>query len=335
MIRRRMVLGTLAAGLACLVVGAPTAANAGSQAGPFAAQPRATKATIVPLSADVQVVRSGSTDVTTSRLYRDSQGRTRTESGTTVTINDPTTRTTLKLDTRSRTYQRSTGTTAARDATRAAGPSKSQTLASAPRSLGTARVQGVAAVGSAYTVTIPATKHRPALTKDVTIWRSTQVQLPVETRVVDPSSGRSYTQTYTNIRAGVEPAASLFTVPAGYRAASAATGGAVIQEACPLVNDDPVFLDSFGPFLGSAVVTALTDPSIGCIFVADGAFFEPPLAGFPITGLGLPFDQWYVFDTGDPVPFLPWVAFGDIAFAATNFTDTTTKDSLIILTVWE
>jgi len=330
--RRRMVVGTLAAGLACLVVGAPTQAGAGPQIGPFGAQPRAAQAKIVPLSADVEVVRSGAKDVTTSRLYRDSQGRTRTESGTQVTISDPTTRTTLKLDTRSRTYKRSTSAPA--DTAKAAGPSQNQTLASAPRALGTAQVQGVQAVGSAYTVTIPAYKTRPAIKKEVTIWLSSQVQLPVVTRVVD-SSGQAYSQTYTNIRAGVEPAASLFTLPTGYREARAGTSGATIQETCPLLNEpDPLILESFGPFLGSGVVNATTDPQIGCIFVADAWYFEYPLEGFRTVPLGLPFDQWFVYDNGGLLPFVPYVAFGDIAFAAASLEDATIKDSLIILTVF-
>ena len=98
---------------------------------------------------------------------------------------------------------------------------------------------------------------------------------------------------------------------------------------------DPLVLNSFDFFLDSGAVNAVTDPQRGCVFVADGGAFEYPLAGFPTVPVGLPFDQWVAYDTGGGgLPFLPWVAFGDIAFVAANATDTTTKDSLVILTVW-
>ena len=98
---------------------------------------------------------------------------------------------------------------------------------------------------------------------------------------------------------------------------------------------DPLVLNSFDFFLDSGTVNAVTDPQRGCVFVADGAAFEYPLSGFPTVPLGLPFDQWVAYDTGGGgLPFLPWVAFGDVAFVAANTTDATTKDSLVILTVW-
>jgi hypothetical protein len=164
------------------------------------------------------------------------------------------------------------------------------------------------------------------------------VQLPVQTRIVDRASGEETTLAYTDIRAGTEPAADLFAVPAGFRQVDSAA--ALMQPAedtsCPLENaPDPLILNSYDIFLDGGAVNAVTDPQRGCLFVADGGAFEYPLDGFPTTPIGLPFDQWFAYDTGGGgLPFLPWVAFGDIAFVAANTTDATTKDSLVILTVW-
>lgn len=284
---------------------------------------------IVPLSADLVVGKE------TQHLYRDSLGRTRTENGSTVTISDPTAGTTVVLDVASRTFQRSTGgeEKAPSSADRTAGDKQ---ITSKQRSLGTSTVSGVKAEGRQYTVTLPAHSGLPVRTKTVTLWLSTDVQLPVKTTVMG-EDGAVNTQTYTNIRAGAEPDASLFSVPAGYREAAppAATDGMLAN--CPLNNDDPVILTSFDlVFLDSRFVNATTDPLAGCVFVADGGIFQYPLEGFPTVDLLLPFDQWFVYDNGGLLPFLPYVAFGDIAFVAANpfEPDTTTKDSLITLTIF-
>jgi hypothetical protein len=320
---RTRLTGMLAVGLTCLLLSPPAVAAGRPDA--------AAKGTgVVPLSADQQISRGGRLEAS-NHLYRDGKGRIRVESGSSVTISDPTTGTTIRLDTATRTFQR---TTRQQPAPRPDTTSKNQRVTSSWRSLGTAQVQGVAAQGRAYTVTTPALKGRPAKNREVTIWLSTDVQLAVRTSVVD-ATGASFTQAYTNIRAGVEPAARLFTVPAGYRELADPPTHATLQEACPIYNNDPVFLESFGPFLGAGVANAVTNPDINCIFVADGGAFEPPLAGFPTVPLGSFLDQWYVFDDGGDVPFLPWVSFGDVGWAAANETDLTIKDTLVILTIFE
>ena len=198
-------------------------------------------AEIVPLSADLMVSSTTvgtagqrQTAKETQHLYRDSKGRTRTETGSTVTISDPTARTTVVLDVASRTFQRSAGTDKKGPTSpeRSAGDEK---ITSEQRSLGTATVSGVAAEGRQYTVTLPAHSGLPVRTKDVTLWLSTDVQLPVKTTVVN-EDGAVNTQTYTNIKSGAEPAASLFSVPAGYREAappSAATDGMLAHVPAP------------------------------------------------------------------------------------------------------
>ncbi|HEV8561883.1 MAG TPA: hypothetical protein VGR06_36640 [Actinophytocola sp.] len=302
---------------------------------------------IVPLRADLQISRTTATsggqrqtELETQHLYRDSQGRTRTEAGSTVTINDPTSKTTLVLDVATRTFRRSAqdqanpapaGGSAQRDV------ATNQNLASPPKLLGTTEISGVRAEGREYTVNLPAHGKLPARQKDVTLWLSIDLQLPVQTRVVE-TSGDVNTQTYTNISAGVEPAADLFRVPAGYQGASrAAPSGNGIQANCPIRNDDPVVMTSFGyVYLDQRYVNADTDLLSGCVFVADGGVFEYPLNGYPTTDLLLWYDQWLAYDCYCPLPYLPYVAFGDIAFVAANpfEPDVTTKDSFIALTIF-
>lgn len=100
-----------------------------------------------------------------------------------------------------------------------------------------------------------------------------------------------------------------------------------------VVNPDPLSLVSFGFFLADGIMTAQTGPS-PCIFVGDQGLFLSPLDGFPLTNLGLPFDQWEVFDDGSPVPFSPFTVFGSIGFLAFNGQDFTFKEGTIILTVF-
>lgn len=331
---RRAVI--LAAGvvLATTLSVAPTAA----EAQPALSRPSRGATEVVPLSADLQITRTTAqrTEHETNRLYRDSQGRTRTEDGSSVTISDPTTRTTIVLDTETRTFQRMTpdepglGSSAASRAGNIAG---NQRLASPPRPLGEATIGGVLAVGTAYTVTIPAQEALPSHADEVTLWVSTDVQLPVQTRVVE-QSGEVYEQTYTNIQAGSEPPAALFQIPAGYQEADPDAAASTNQATCPIAYTDPVIITSFGGLLGGGFVQAVTDPNIGCVFVADAGVFESPLFGGPTVPLGLPFDEWFVFDTGAPVPFLPWTAFGDVGFAAASTQDATVVDSLVILQIF-
>jgi outer membrane lipoprotein-sorting protein len=336
---RRAILA--AAGLA-LVAGlatAPAVAQAGQQEG----RPSQGASKVVPLSADLKITRTvdGQTEHEAQHMYRDNQGRTRTEAGTQVTISDPAGKTTLVLDTATHTYQRQ------EQQEQPAADAKSRTkdnqkLASPPKSLGKAEISGVQVEGRHYTVNLPAHgKLVPARTKEVTLWLSVDLQLPVQTKVVD-ERGKVDTTTYTNIKSNAAMPAGIFTVPAGYRAAASAAANGV-QATCPLNNDDPVFLTSFGSvFVDSKNVNASTDFGQGCIFVADGAVFEYPLTGFPTVNLFQPFDQWFVFDCelfgvgACPLPFLPYVAFGDIVWVAATAAgpDTTTKDSLITLTVF-
>jgi hypothetical protein len=337
-LRRPWHAAVLAVGVALTAVlsAAPAAAEAPSGLG----HPARAAVEVVPLSADLTITRTtvgadGELRVEreTSRLYRDSLGRTRTEDGSSVTINDPTTQTTVRLDPEARTFRRMTPDRSTLEPSAPRGTiARHQRLASPPRLLGEAVVGGVLAEGREYTVTVPAREGLPARVHEVTTWLSADLQLAVQTRVV-AESGEVYEQTYTDIRAGSEPAAALFQVPAGYQQADPTAAGPT-QATCPISYPDPVVITSFGSFLGAGFVTAFTDANAGCLFVADAAVFELPLDGFPTTALLQTVDEWFVFDTGLPVPFLPYTAFGDIGFAAASTGDATVVDSLVILQIF-
>lgn len=348
--RRTVWMSTVAMGLTGLLllppaqaIAAPDAADAGRQSSRTGERIGNRQPTIVPLSADRQISRASVTSAgqrqvqqETGRLYRDSMGRTREETGSTVTITDPTTNTKLQLDVSNQTFRRSTGKPAVNQA-----PGRTSTeggqLVSTRRDLGTAQVNGVSAEGQAYTVTTPATKTAPARQKEVTLWLSKQVQLTVQTRITD-ATGYEYTEAYTNIRSGVEPDSGLFKLPAGYRDASTVnTSPRSTAATCPVTNvPDPLLLTSFDyVYLDYGFVTSLTDLAISCSFVADGFFYQWPLSGVPWVPLGLDFDQWLIYDNGGgPLPYWPYVALGDVVFVAANGSDRTTKDSLVVLTVW-
>ena len=347
-LRRMLVAGGVTLTLALLAAG-PAAAQTGASGSDRTGQ-GAAATQVVPLSADLEITRTAvdavgqsQTDHETRRVYRDSQGRMRTEAGSSVTIIDPVANTTVLLDSEAGTFQR-----ISRDPSPApsspAGPaiSRNKQLTSTPRSLGVAMMQGVRAQGTEYAISIPAQGIIPQRHKELEVWISTELQLQLLTRVVE-SADEEYTEAYTNIQTGQEPAAELFQVPASYREADPAAaglarpgaGGAQPNQAtCPLQNDDPVIMVSIDLiFLDARAVNAVTDPSVGCIFVDGAAIFQYPLDGFPNTNLFLPFFQWIVFDNGGLLPFLPYVAAGDIAFAVSNGGDVTIKDSLITLTV--
>src|SRR5688572_29912546 len=133
--RRTTWTGMLAVATA-LAIGVPAQAaapnGAGQPAGRAAAKTIAPHIGLAPLSAD-QITRSGET-VSTAKLYRDSKGRTRVETGSTVTIADPATQTTIRLDVLNGTFQQITRKPSPRPAT----VQRHETLAGPSRSRGTA-----------------------------------------------------------------------------------------------------------------------------------------------------------------------------------------------------
>jgi hypothetical protein len=337
--RRRTLAATLAIGMAGMVFTTPIQAVAGtSGTTPAGGQPRATEAKIVPLQAVEQITRTAAgvdgKQVTreTNRLYRDDQGRIRHESGSLVTITDPVAGTTVRLDFGTGTYTSSASGQRPSGDPAASGPTvKQQQLSSAPRSLGTATMAGVLVEGTAHTVTIPRTNAEP-ITKEVTNWLSRDLKLAVQTRIVE-ATGAEYVRTYTDIQAAVAPPAELFTVPAGYRAADSVTPTAL---PCPVsAAPNPLFLDSFGWFLGAGIQRGQTDyPTFGCVITYTEAGVQYPLWAVG-ESTGIDSFEWLFYDTGGPLPWVPWIAFGYSCYQAANAEFITSACGDVQLIVWE
>ena len=172
-----------------------------------------------------------------STVYRDSQGRIRTEqtitpsasSGkapyTVVTIFDPVAGTRSVLDSSKMIAHQSTlpGTR----------PAPAGAERPAPRArpnettldLGTQVINGVSAKGTQLTETIPAGAIGNAQAIQVvrTMWVSAELKVPVEIKTTDPRFGATDME-LTNITQA-EPSASLFVVPAGYTVEQDGRGG--------------------------------------------------------------------------------------------------------------
>lgn len=160
-------------------------------------------------------------------VYRDSQGRIRTEetvtrhsaSGDTartmVTIFDPVGGNRYMLDSSTMTAHQSGlpqfERTGAKE--RPAPPARPNETTT---SLGTAVVNGVSATGTQVTETIPAGAIGNAQAIQIvrTTWVSSDLKIPVQIKTVDPRFGTTDME-LTNITQA-EPSASLFVVPAGY-----------------------------------------------------------------------------------------------------------------------
>jgi len=164
-----------------------------------------------------------------SNVYRDSQGRTRTErtitppaaSGkqpfTAITIVDPVAGYRYELNSSTMTAvqtplpppRTSTGTRPTR-------PSGANQPAVTTVSLGTMTVNGVTATGTKVTETIPAGAFGNAQAIQIvrTTWISTDLKIPVQVQSSDPRFGTRDLE-LTNISTA-EPAGTLFVVPSGY-----------------------------------------------------------------------------------------------------------------------
>ncbi len=331
---RRAVVLAAGVALTATMVSAPTT----GQASELRKSARAATE-VVPVVADLQITRT-TVDTAVERqiereihhFYRDSMARTRVESGTSVTITDPVAQVSIILDTEARTFQQIPLDQARPEAAdRPTDVTHHQQLSSS-QPLGEIMIEGVAVEGWHFTVTAPEQDGLSGQSYEVTRWMSADLQLPVVTRVVYPD-GRVHEERYTNIQTGTEPATELFQIPDGYQ--EAGTTGGHVQYFCPVAWTDLVIITSIGSYLGSGIVTALTDASLNCYFVADAASFEYPMDGYPLWPLGLSIDEWLVYDTGLPVPWLPYTAFGFLSFAAQSPTgELTIVESLVILDIF-
>lgn len=169
-----------------------------------------------------------------ANVYRDGQGRVRTE--TTVTPRNSTTPVTIVTifdPVAGYEYQLDSSTMVARQNALPPAPPAGATRPTpqarpdvTTTDLGTQVINGVAAKGTQLTETIPAGAIGNAQAIQVVrvTWVSTELKVPVQIKTNDPRNGTSDME-LTNI-AQTEPNASLFVVPAGYTVQSRGRGPA-------------------------------------------------------------------------------------------------------------
>lgn len=307
---------SLSAAILCLLVSASAA---------FAGE-------LEPFTSDLVVTRtneSGQLVTTTARFYRDSEGRTRTEEANLVVITDPVAGKTIHLFPTERSYMEQSWAGTPPQEGRM-GPA--EPLQKTESSLGSRSTEGWVTEGRRYTVSISKPGNKAPHTREVTVWLSQDLKIPMGVEIQDPVNG-PWSQHYTNIAAGSKLDEALFQAPAGYVLVVQPPPSQV--QRCNLrLGPDPLILNSFGPVLGRGVVVASTNANRGCVFVDGYYYVEYPLEFIQLTPLFFPSFSARWRDNGGPLPYVPYVAFGDLILVAANNDDTTTKDGLVILTVW-
>ena len=160
----------------------------------------------------------------TEKVYRDAEGRTRTEatmttpSGTThtmITIFDPVAGFVAHLNPADSSAMKMTMRTPPSGAPPAR-PADANAPQMAKTDLGTQTINGLAATGTKMTVTVPAGAmgNAQAITETREVWVSTALKVPVKVTSNDPRRGNSVMQ-LSEIAPGPQDA-SLFTIPSGY-----------------------------------------------------------------------------------------------------------------------
>jgi len=195
----------------------------------------------VEVTTRTQILTGGNTIQTQrqSSVYRDSQGRVRTETAmqrpgapgtaaavTAITIHDPVAGVMRHIDTQNKVVtERAVHAGARRGgaapaqhafAGRAAGARHGADPNVTTEELGQQSVGGVAATGQRITRTIPAGAmgNAQAIQSSREVWTSTELKVPVLIKISDPRFGTTVTQLNNITRA--EPDAALFQAPAGY-----------------------------------------------------------------------------------------------------------------------
>ena len=168
--------------------------------------------------------------VSVSRVYRDGQGRTRTEQSLSglnaiapnsdlpkvVFLRDPVAGTSYALDATRKTATRSAWLRAGRGPAADGADSRPGAGGAREESLGRQTMEGVPADGIRSTTAIPAGQvgNEQPITIVTERWYSPDLQIYLLTRHTDPRAGETVTRV-TNLTRG-EPAHSLFEVPADF-----------------------------------------------------------------------------------------------------------------------
>jgi hypothetical protein len=179
------------------------------------------------LTESIQTLSNGSkiTRTTTASVYRDSEGRTRTEqtlggippfsteakTRQMILIQDPVAGVHYVLDPANKTAQQMKAWSGPRPANHPPSSSKENT-----ESLGTQTIDGLQVEGTRSTITIPAGQIGNDQPIEIVSerWYSPELQVVVSSKHTDPRMGE-HTYRLTNISRS-EPAQSLFSVPSDY-----------------------------------------------------------------------------------------------------------------------
>jgi hypothetical protein len=167
-------------------------------------------------------------DTTIGKYYRDGQGRTRTELANRVVIRDPSTRTTVTLDTSAKTARVSTpATESVAPVSTASAPANRPRIQSKPTvSLGTRTIEGVEAEGYRAEVILPVGAfYNVAPMRQVSeLWQSKTLRLPILVTESGRMSGERSTL-YKDIVTDAQIDPALFTVPFDFQVIGAAPAG--------------------------------------------------------------------------------------------------------------
>lgn len=162
----------------------------------------------------------------TVKVYRDSQGRTRTESTMTppgsqtavthISITDPVAGVAYMLNPADQTAVKITLPPARTDQGTRTFRGPNNGAETQTTDLGTQTVNGVQATGTRTTTTIPAgaVGNQAAITTTREVWTAVALKVPVQIKTSDPRFGEN-TMNLTNITQG-EPDPTLFQPPASY-----------------------------------------------------------------------------------------------------------------------
>lgn len=153
-------------------------------------------------------------------FWRDQEGRTRLEQGSTVTIYDPVSHAMYLLDSQTK-KARSIPLPEGKERQRGSASDKTHRRIK----LGTTVIDGGPASGERLITILPANSamgNKKPIQKTTTVWRSEPLQLPVLTIIDDPLIGK-LTSRYTNVEKYSSLNPTLFQIPEGYEVTTTPT----------------------------------------------------------------------------------------------------------------
>jgi hypothetical protein len=172
----------------------------------------------VPVQATIETLMKSSQGAvgSSAKFFRDDKGRTRIEHGDLAAIADPVGGRSFLLNIPNKIVIPGAPKPPQLAAMRAAAPLESAGQAPEMKEtadLGERMIEGVKAYGKRYT--LPAPGKPEAVTAE--IWTSRELQLPVNSSVMDPSTGTLTTSAMKNIVSGARLDPALFDIPADFK----------------------------------------------------------------------------------------------------------------------